>query len=164
MINRLRALLLTGDDADRALARGLMSPPRLPTIARRRGGRASARRTACSRDSPRGQQRSDRLNRGGDRQLDQALHDIVPTRWRSCPRTHAYIAKRRTEGKTDNEIRRLLKRYIVREIYRYLNTEIAARQHREASSGLSGAERRDGVCGGHLHGAGVGGGVGVGTN
>jgi transposase len=67
-----------------------------------------------------------RLNRGGDRQLNRALHDIVLTRWRVCTRTHAYIAKRRTEGKTDNEIRRLLKRYIARELYRSLNTEIAA--------------------------------------
>jgi hypothetical protein len=50
----------------------------------------------------------------------------VLTRWRICPRTHAYIAKRRAEGKSDNEIRRLLKRYIVRELYRCLNTEIAA--------------------------------------
>ena len=33
-----------------------------------------------------------RLNRGGDRQLNRALHDIVKTRWRDCDRTHAYIA------------------------------------------------------------------------
>ena len=66
-----------------------------------------------------------RLNRGGDRQLNRALHDIVLTRWRICPRTHAYIAKRRAEGKTDNEVRRLLKRYIAREIHRCLHTEIA---------------------------------------
>jgi transposase len=67
-----------------------------------------------------------RLNRGGDRQLNRAPHDIVLTRWRICPRTHAYITKRRAEGKTDNEIRRLLKRYIARELYRCLNTEIPA--------------------------------------
>jgi transposase len=67
-----------------------------------------------------------RLNRGGDRQLNRALHDIVLTRWRICPRTHAYIAKRRAQGKTDNEIRRQLKRYIVRELYRTLNTPITA--------------------------------------
>jgi hypothetical protein len=52
--------------------------------------------------------------------------DIVLTRWRACPRTHASIAKRRAEGKSDNEIRRLLKRYIAREMFRALNTAIAA--------------------------------------
>jgi transposase len=66
-----------------------------------------------------------RLNYGGDRALNRALnralHDIALTRWRCCPRTHAYIAKRRAEGKTDNEIRRCLKRYIARELYRALN-------------------------------------------
>jgi hypothetical protein len=45
-------------------------------------------------------------------------------------RTHADIAKRRAEGKTDNVIRRLLKCYIARELYRCLTTEIEA----EASS------------------------------
>jgi hypothetical protein len=43
------------------------------------------------------------------------------TRWRSCPRTANYITRRRAEGKTDREIRRILKRYIAREIYRTLN-------------------------------------------
>jgi transposase len=62
-----------------------------------------------------------RLNRGGDRHLNRALHDILLTRWRRCQRTHAYIARRRAEGKTDPEIRRCLKRYIARELYRCLN-------------------------------------------
>jgi transposase len=63
-----------------------------------------------------------RLNRGGDRHLNSALHTITMTRWRSCPRTNAYIQRRRAEGKGDGEIRRMLKRYIAREIYRALNT------------------------------------------
>jgi transposase len=41
-----------------------------------------------------------RLNRGGDHQLNRALHDIVLTHWRVCPRTHAYIAKQRAQGTT----------------------------------------------------------------
>ena len=61
-----------------------------------------------------------RLSRGGDRQLNKALHTIAMTRWRNCPRTATYINRRRGEGKTDGEIRRLLKRYIAREIYRAL--------------------------------------------
>jgi transposase len=47
------------------------------------------------------------------------------TRWRSCPRTNAYIERRRTDGKTDGEIRRALKRYIARELYRALNAAAA---------------------------------------
>jgi transposase len=62
-----------------------------------------------------------RLNRGGDRQLNRALHDIAKTRMRCDPRTRAYVARRRTEGKTDREIRRCLKRYIARELYRTLD-------------------------------------------
>jgi transposase len=62
-----------------------------------------------------------RLNRAGDRNLNQAIHTIVVTRWRDCPRTGRYIARRRAEGKTDREIRRCLKRYIARELYRNLN-------------------------------------------
>jgi transposase len=66
-----------------------------------------------------------RLNRGGDRQLNSALHTIAMTRWRDCPRTNAYIQRRRTDGKTDGEIRRALKRYIARELYRALNAAAA---------------------------------------
>ncbi len=65
-----------------------------------------------------------RLNRGGDRALNNALHAIMLTRWRVCPRTQHYIDKRRSQGTTDREIRRLLKRYIAREIYRTLNATI----------------------------------------
>jgi transposase len=62
-----------------------------------------------------------RLNRGGDRALNRAIHAIALTRIRSCPRTRAYIARRTAEGKTAREIRRCLKRYIARELYRQLN-------------------------------------------
>jgi len=61
-----------------------------------------------------------RLNRGGDRALNRAIHAIAPTRMRSCPRTRAYLARRTAEGKTPREIRRCLKRYIARELYRQL--------------------------------------------
>jgi transposase len=61
-----------------------------------------------------------RLNRGGDRALNRAIHAIAITRMRSCPRTRAYIARRTAEGKTAREIRRCLKRYIARELYRHL--------------------------------------------
>jgi transposase len=61
-----------------------------------------------------------RLNRGGDRALNRAIHAIALTRMRSCPRTRAYVARRIAEGKTPREIRRCLKRYIARELYRQL--------------------------------------------
>lgn len=198
-INRLRALLLTGDDDDRALARCSMSEHNLGVIARRRGHRgastearvrcAEARRLALAiRDGARaladnkrqlaelveafapglqdrlgvgpvsggqlivswshhgrcrheaafaalagvspvpassGRIHRHRLNRGGDRHLNRALHDIVLTRWPMCPRTHAYIAASRAKGRSDAEIRRALKRYTARELFRVLNTSVA---------------------------------------
>jgi transposase len=195
-INRLRALLLTGDDTDRAAARARLSSGWLTGLTRRRGrpgdtreqivrgaeirrlatairantaalnanrqqlrdivdelrsgllsrrgiGPVSAAQAIVSWSHP-GRCRNDaafaalaganpipassgritrhRLNRGGDRDLNRALHAVALTRWRCCPRTAAYITRRRAEGKTDNEIRRCLKRYIARELYRALNT------------------------------------------
>jgi transposase len=65
-----------------------------------------------------------RLNRGGDRALNSAIHTIALTRMRCCPATKAYIARRTAEGKTPREIRRCLKRYITRELYRTLTKTI----------------------------------------
>ncbi|HWO51387.1 MAG TPA: IS110 family transposase [Ornithinibacter sp.] len=61
-----------------------------------------------------------RLNRYGDRQLNRALHTIVLNRQRHQEPTKAYTAKRTAEGKNPREIRRCLKRYIVRDLYRLL--------------------------------------------
>jgi transposase len=69
-----------------------------------------------------------RLSRGGDRALNRAIHTIAVIRVRSCPRTRAYVARRRAEGKTDRETRRALKRYIARELYRHLTAAMASRQ------------------------------------
>jgi hypothetical protein len=52
------------------------------------------------------------------------LHIIAIQRQRHHPRTRAYFDKRRAEGKTDREIRRCLKRYIARELYRTLEREL----------------------------------------
>ena len=59
-----------------------------------------------------------RLNQGGDRALNRAIHTIAATRMRCCPTTRAYVARRSAEGKTDKEIRRCLKRYIARQLNR----------------------------------------------
>lgn len=61
-----------------------------------------------------------RLNRGGDRQLNCALHTIVLTRLQHDPATRAYAAKRTAEGKTPREIKRCLKRYVARRLFRML--------------------------------------------
>jgi transposase len=61
-----------------------------------------------------------RLNRSGDRQLNQALHLVVLTRLRYDPATRAYAQRRRAEGKTNREIRRCLVRYVTRQLYRLL--------------------------------------------
>lgn len=63
-----------------------------------------------------------RLNPGGDRRLNRALHMVVITRTRQHPDTLAYIEKRRAQGRTDKEIRRCLKRYLARQLYRTLNS------------------------------------------
>ena len=61
-----------------------------------------------------------RLNRGGDRQANNALWRIATVRMRTDERTIAYAARRRAEGNSDREILRCLKRYIAREVYRLL--------------------------------------------
>ena len=197
--NRLRALLLGGDDADRQTARATLSDTALAALARRRsprdadcaqavrhgelrrlaiavreGGRAltanraqlaaivddlapgltdrrgigpvSAAQAIISFSHP-GRRRSDaafaalagtnplqassgrttrhRLNRGGDRALNRAVHTIAVTRMRCCERTRAYAARRTAQGKSSREIRRCLKRYITRELYRALTTAMS---------------------------------------
>lgn len=61
-----------------------------------------------------------RLNRYGDRQLNQALHTIVLSRIRHDQRTRDYVQRRTAQGKTPREIKRCLKRYIARDLYRTL--------------------------------------------
>ena len=65
-----------------------------------------------------------RLNRLGDRQLNRAIHTIAVTRMRCHQPTQAYIQRRRAEGKTDREIRRCIKRYLARHLYRTLTNGI----------------------------------------
>ncbi len=62
-----------------------------------------------------------RLNRGGDRAANNALHMIVLTRKRYCPRTRAYVSRRTAEGLSNREITRCLKRYVAGEIYIIIN-------------------------------------------
>jgi transposase len=193
-INRLKALLLAGNDTDRALARGKLTATDLNTLARRRPPREASREQAVRHGEVRrlavalregrrelkhnhvqlqrivndlaprltdrkgigpvsaaqaivsfshpgrcrneaayaalggispieassGQHTRHRLNRGGDRALNRAIHTIAKTRMRCCPKTQAYVARRVAEGKNKKEIRRCLKRYIARQLHRFL--------------------------------------------
>jgi transposase len=62
-----------------------------------------------------------RLHRGGDRQLNRALHVIAITRARIDPQTRAYLERKRAEGKTSREALRCLKRHLARHIHRLLS-------------------------------------------
>lgn len=198
--NRIRALLLSGEDRDRHVARGTLSDTVLTGLARRRPSAGASREQAVRQAEIRrlalalretaqqlkanrtqlqtivddlaptltgrhgigpvsaaqsivsfshpGRCRSDaafaalagtnpiqassgrtarhRLNRGGDRALNRAIHTIALTRMRTCPRTRAYVARRTAQGKSTREIRRCLKRYITRELYRTLSSTMTS--------------------------------------
>jgi transposase len=64
-----------------------------------------------------------RLSRGGDRQLNRALHTVILHRRLHDPTTKAYIERRIAEGKTSRDAVRLLKRYLARHLHRVLTSE-----------------------------------------
>ena len=70
-----------------------------------------------------GQTTRHRLSRGGDRQLNRALHTIVLHRRHHDPATRDYIARRIAEGKSRRDATRLLKRYLARHLYRVLEQQ-----------------------------------------
>ena len=61
-----------------------------------------------------------RLNRGGHRHANAALHRIVVVRLRYDERTQAYMRRRITEGLSKAEVIRCLKRYVAREVFAVL--------------------------------------------
>ena len=61
-----------------------------------------------------------RLDRGGDRQANSALWRIVMVRIAHDPETTAYFQRKVKEGRSKRDVIRLLKRYVAREVYRYL--------------------------------------------
>lgn len=61
-----------------------------------------------------------RLNRHGDTQLNMALDIIVSVRMRWDYETKKYVERRTAEGLSCREIKRLLKRYLARNIFRQL--------------------------------------------
>jgi transposase len=68
-----------------------------------------------------------RLNPGGNRDANRALHVVVLNRLRRDPRTRQYVARRTAEGKSKKEAMRCLKRYIARETYRAILLDAGAR-------------------------------------
>ncbi len=71
-----------------------------------------------------GQTTRHRLDRGGDRQLNRALHTIIMIRRNSHAPTITYIDRRTREGKTSREAVRCLKRYLARHLYRQLQAAL----------------------------------------
>ena len=61
-----------------------------------------------------------RLSRGGDRQLNRALHTVILHRRQHDPATRDYIARRVAEGKSTRDATRILKRYLARHLYRVM--------------------------------------------
>ena len=77
------------------------------------------------RASPRpysGRTHRHRLNRGGDRAANNALHTIALVRMRYDERTRAYVERRTKEGLSKKDIMRCLKRFVAREVYRALTS------------------------------------------
>ena len=72
-----------------------------------------------------------RLNRGGDRQANAALHRIVVVRLRHDHRTKSYMLRRTGEGMSKIEVIRCLKRYVAREVFAALQSsaKMAAAEH-----------------------------------
>jgi transposase len=66
-----------------------------------------------------------RLDRGGNRQLNAALHRIAVTQLRCHQPAKDYVARRLAEGKTKREALRCLKRHLVRTVFNTMMNSIA---------------------------------------
>jgi transposase len=72
-----------------------------------------------------GKHRRHRLDRGGNRQLNCALHRIAITQARVHPPARAYLERKQSEGKSRREALRCLKRQLARTVYNTLKSESA---------------------------------------
>jgi transposase len=61
-----------------------------------------------------------RLDRGGNRQINAAIHRMAITRARCDPKTRDYIEKKKAEGKTNRDAIRCLKRHLTRRVWQLL--------------------------------------------
>ncbi len=67
-----------------------------------------------------------RINKGGDRQANSKLHLIAVGRLKNHPPTLAYAARRKDELNSKKDLIRCLKRYIAREVFAALKTDLGA--------------------------------------
>ena len=84
-----------------------------------------------------GRRHRHRLHRGGDRQLNKALHIIAITRARLDPETRTYLERKHDEGKTTAEALRCLKRHLARRFHRLLALPPDTRPPRDRISGAA---------------------------
>ncbi|MFZ0090947.1 MAG: IS110 family transposase [Solirubrobacteraceae bacterium] len=87
-----------------------------------------------------------RLHRGGDRQLNRAIHIIALSRVRTDPETRVYLDRKHAEGKTKREAIRCLKRHVARRIWRVLYSATPAEN---PTTQTPGDPRRDPQNGSH---------------
>ena len=66
-----------------------------------------------------------RLDHGGNRQINCALHRLAVTKGRLDPESAAYLARRQAEGKTRREAIRCLKRHLARRVWHLLQPDPA---------------------------------------
>src|SRR5919197_755751 len=139
-LRRLRELTLAINRLEREIAElvGQIAPQLLtepgfgPLIAAKLVGEiAGAQRSATAAKLARaagvapipassGNTQRHRLDQGGNRQINAALHRVIVTRARCHQPTRDYIERRRAEGKTTREAIRCLKRYLARHVWRLL--------------------------------------------
>ena len=95
-----------------------------------------------------GQRDRHRLDRGGDRQLNHALHIVAITRARYDPQTRAYLARKEAEGKTKKGALRCLKRHLARRFHHLLSlpADRAQRDRRDAEPTSLGAAPSPMIC------------------
>jgi transposase len=75
-----------------------------------------------------------RLDRGGNRQINAAIHRVAVTRARCHPETRAYIDRKRSEGKSTTEAIRCLKRHLARRVWHLLQPPNPVPRHPHPST------------------------------
>jgi transposase len=129
LARRVEAATLEADELERELLAHVrvLAPQLLVTWSHRGRVRSEAAFARLAGVAPlpasSGQTTRHRLSRGGDRQLNRALHTVVLHRRQHDPATQEYIARRIAEGKSRRDATRLLKRYLARQLYRLLQNE-----------------------------------------
>jgi transposase len=108
--------------SSRAARRGIR-PPRDTSSAR--NGQLARHAGVAPLDTSSGKHQRHRLDRGGNRQLNCALHRIAITQGRVHPPARAYLERKQNEGKSRREAIRCLKRQLARTVYSTLKTEPA---------------------------------------